>query len=134
MNSHFQIKYQFSTFTNFYIYKVFFPISQNSKMRKHAKRSQTQLKNERLYDHENLHRCYVYIGLHNHDAWYLVFYFQIWIMLQSCLIGRLLVAMATVLKFRLHGFVRNVLLHHLPKYVRHATFCFWVTFVAVFSQ
>ena len=37
-------------------------------------------------------------------------------MLQSFLIGRLPVAMATVLKFRLHGFVRNVLIHHLPKY------------------
>ena len=43
-------------------------------------------------------------------------YFQIWIMLQSFLIGRLPVAMATVLKIRLHVFVHNVLIHHLPEY------------------
>ena len=43
-------------------------------------------------------------------------YFQILIMLQSFLIGRLPVAMATVLKIWLHGFVRNVLIHHLSKY------------------
>ena len=35
-------------------------------------------------------------------------YFQICIILQSFLIGRLQVAMATVFEIRLHGFVRNV--------------------------
>ena len=44
------------------------------------------------------------------------FYFQIWIMLQSFLIGRLLVAMATVSKIRLHDFVRILFIHHLLKY------------------
>ena len=37
-------------------------------------------------------------------------YFQIRIMLQSVLIGRLPVAMAITLKIRLHGFVRNALI------------------------
>ena len=43
-------------------------------------------------------------------------YFQILIMLQRFLIGRLLVAMGTVSKIRLRGFVRNVLIQHLPMY------------------
>ena len=45
-------------------------------------------------------------------------------MLQSFLIGRLPVAMATILKIRRHGFVRNVLIHNLPKYGEHAIFRF----------
>ena len=45
-------------------------------------------------------------------------------MLQSFLIGRLSVAMATILKTQLRGFVRNRVTHHLPKYGEHATFRF----------
>ena len=73
-----------------------------------------------------------YIGL----RWSPIFdiYFQLWIMLQSFLIGRLTVVMATILEIQLHGFVRNVLIYHLPKYGENATFCFWVTFVTVFIQ
>ena len=55
-------------------------------------------------------------------------------MLQSFLIGRLLVAMATVSKIQLYGFVRTILIHLLPKYGKHAMFRFVVTFVPVFSQ
>ena len=36
--------------------------------------------------------------------------------LQIFLIGQLPVVMPTVLKIRLYGFVRNVLIHHVPKY------------------
>ena len=42
--------------------------------------------------------------------------------------------MATIFEIQLHGFVRNVLIHHLLKYGEHATYSFWVTFVTVFSQ
>ena len=45
-------------------------------------------------------------------------------MLQSFLVGWLPVAKATILKIRLYGFVRNVLINHLPKYGEHATFRF----------
>ena len=46
-------------------------------------------------------------------------YFQICIILQNFLIGRLPVAMATVFKIRLHGFVRNVLIIIYPSIMKY---------------
>ena len=61
-------------------------------------------------------------------------YFQIWIMLQSFLIGRLPVAMATILN---SGFMVLCAMYSYiiyPSLVNMRHVVFWVTFVTVFSQ
>ena len=55
-------------------------------------------------------------------------------MLQSYLIGRLPVAMATVSNIRLHCLVHIILIHPLPKYGKHFMFRFMATFVPVLAN
>ena len=109
----FKLNINFNFFANFYISEMFLPISQNSKMRKTVTNVTQKQKVVWMWlwklTQMSIHRATKPRSL----IFYI--YFHIWIMLQSFLIGQLPVAMAIVLKIRLHGFVRNVLIHHLPK-------------------
>ena len=135
MNNHFQLECQFSIFYQFlYFWNVFANITNQQNAQNSSKRnSKTKGRiNMKIGTDVNLHRAtkpwslifdiYFQIWIINlHRAtkpWSLIFdiYFQVWIMSQSFLIGWLPVAMATISKIRLHGFERNVLKHHLPKY------------------
>ena len=112
---HFQIKYKFSVFYQLlYFWNVFADVSkqQNAQTRKtvtNVAQKQKIVWPRKLAQMLSIHRA--------KKLWSPIFdiCFQIWILLQSFLIGRLPVAIPTVLTIRLYGFVRNVLLYHLCK-------------------